>query len=123
MRRLANWPRRQVATVDCVSKLPTREAAKAVAHPLRARILEALAGEARSPNQLAVEFNEPLGNVSYHVVVLRDLGMIDLIDTVPRRGALEHYYRARWRVQLDVQPLDGDRVSKPVTGRQARRAA
>lgn len=99
------------------------EAAKAVAHPLRARILEALAEESRSPNELAAEFNEPLGNVSYHVVVLRDLGMVELVATAPRRGAIEHFYRARWRVQLDVRPLDGDRVSKSVTGRRAQRAA
>ncbi len=101
-----------------------RDAAKAVAHPLRARILETLAGEARSPNELAAEFNEPLGNVSYHVVVLRDLGMVELVATAQRRGAVEHFYRARFRVELDVRPLNGgDRVSKPATGRRAQRAA
>ena len=98
-----------LARVGCVSKLRSSEAAKAVGHPLRARILEALAGEPRSPNELAVEFGEPLGNVSYHVLVLRDLGIIELVETAPRRGAVEHYYRARWRVRLEIEPLD----SKP----------
>ncbi len=112
-----------LATVSCVSKLPLSEAAKAVAHPLRARILEALTVEARSPNELAVEFSEPLGNVSYHVVVLRDLGMVELVDTAARRGAIEHYYRARWRVRLDVRPLDDEPLSKPVSSRRPRRAA
>lgn len=106
-----------------MSKLPIGEAAKAIAHPLRARILEALGGKLRSPNELAVEFHEPLGNVSYHMVVLRDLGMVELVDTAPRRGALEHFYRARWRVQLDVRPLDDDPLSKPVSSRRASRAA
>lgn len=106
-----------------MSKLPIGEAAKAVAHPLRARILAGLAGEARSPNELAAEFDEPLGNVSYHVVVLRDLGMVELVDTAPRRGAVEHFYRARWRVQLDLRPLDGGRVSESVSSRRAHRAA
>ena len=92
-----------------MSKLPPSEAAKAVGHPLRARILEALAGEPRSPNELAVEFGEPLGNVSYHVTVLRKLGMAELVDTAPRRGAVEHYYRARWRVRLEVEPLEASR--------------
>lgn len=94
-----------------------------MAHPLRARILSALTKGARSPNELAAEFNEPLGNVSYHVVVLRDLGMVELVDTAARRGAIEHYYRARWRVEIDVQPLDNDPVSKPVSTRRAPRAA
>jgi DNA-binding transcriptional ArsR family regulator len=106
-----------------VSKLPTGEAAKAVAHPLRARILEALADEVRSPNELSVEFGEPLGNVSYHFTVLRGLGMVELVDTASRRGAIEHYYRALWRVQIDVRFLDGDRISKAVSSRRARRAA
>ena len=97
-----------------MSKLPSSEAAKAVGHPLRARILEALAGEPRSPNELAVEFGEPLGNVSYHVTVLRDLGMVELVDTAPRRGAVEHYYRARWRVRLEVEPLEASRAQLSV---------
>jgi hypothetical protein len=33
--------------------------------------------------------------VSYHTRYLLDLGLIDLIETQPRRGAVEHYYRAR----------------------------
>jgi DNA-binding transcriptional ArsR family regulator len=101
-----------------VGRPPTSDAAKALAHPLRARILEALAGEPRSPNELAVEFGEPLGNVSYHVLVLRDLGMVELVDTAPRRGAVEHFYRARWRVQLQVQPLERGRASKPAVSRR-----
>ena len=89
-----------------MSQHPSSEAAaKAIAHPLRARILDALGGEPRSPNELAVEFEAPLGNVSYHVLVLRELGMVELVDTAPRRGAVEHYYRARWRVRLQVDPL------------------
>ncbi len=94
-----------------------------MAHPLRARILEALADEVRSPNELAVEFGEPLGNVSYHFMVLRGLGMVELVDTASRRGAIEHYYRARWLVQIDVRPLDVNRISNSVSSRRARRAA
>jgi hypothetical protein len=36
----------------------------------------------------------PLGRVSYHIRLLHDLGAIELVSTEPRRGALEHYYRA-----------------------------
>ena len=104
-----------------MSKRPVVEAAKAVGHPLRARILEALAGEPRSPNELAVEFGEPLGNVSYHVTVLRDLAMIELVDTAPRRGAVEHYYQAKWRVRLELEPLDGQASRATVRKRRLQR--
>jgi DNA-binding transcriptional ArsR family regulator len=68
--------------------------AKALAHPLRVQLLTALNDGVASPNELAKRLNEPLTNVSYHVRMLHDLGCIELVETEPRRGALEHYYRA-----------------------------
>ena len=76
---------------------------KALAHPLRQRILSELNQRVASPSELAEEIGEPLGNVSYHVRMLVDLDCIELVSTTPRRGALEHHYRA------SVRPLfDGD---------------
>jgi DNA-binding transcriptional ArsR family regulator len=68
---------------------------KALAHPLRWRILEILVerGEA-SPVELARVLDQPLATVSHHVRVLRDLRAIELTRTQQRRGALEHHYRA-----------------------------
>jgi DNA-binding transcriptional ArsR family regulator len=68
---------------------------KALAHPLRWRIVEAVVerGEA-SPVQLARLLDEPLATVSHHTRVLRDHGCLELTRTEPRRGAVEHYYRA-----------------------------
>jgi DNA-binding transcriptional ArsR family regulator len=68
--------------------------AKALAHPLRVRLLAALNKEVASPNQLAEQVEEPLQNVSYHVRVLLSLGCIELVRTAQRRGAIEHFYRA-----------------------------
>jgi DNA-binding transcriptional ArsR family regulator len=67
---------------------------QAFAHPLRVRIIEELAqGKvARSPSELADEFDAPLGNVSYHVRQLAAFGFLELRREVPRRGAVEHYY-------------------------------
>ena len=66
----------------------------ALGHPLRARILAHLdAGEA-SPKELAAALGEKLGNVSYHVRILARLGLIELVRETPRRGAVEHHYRA-----------------------------
>ena len=55
-----------------------------------------------SPNELARELGEPLGRVSYHVRTLADIGAIELVGTEPRRGAVEHFYRAA------VRPWFGD---------------
>ena len=41
-----------------VNELATSDAAKALVHPLRAQILEKLAGREASPLDLAVELNE-----------------------------------------------------------------
>lgn len=71
--------------------------AKAMSHPLRARVLARMNEGVASPVELAKEFDEPLGNVSYHVRALLDLECIELVKTAPRRGALEHYYRATRR--------------------------
>src|SRR3954451_24171159 len=67
---------------------------KAISHPLRHRLLGMLDGRTASPNELARELGLPLGRVSYHIRLLHDLGAIELVGTEPRRGALEHYYRA-----------------------------
>jgi DNA-binding transcriptional ArsR family regulator len=74
---------------------------KALAHPLRQQLLIALSEKVASPSELAEELNEPLGNVSYHVRMLVDLGCIELVSTTPRRGALEHHYKAVVRPLLD----------------------
>src|SRR3954452_7406958 len=75
--------------------------AKALAHPLRARILQRLGERVASPGDLALELGAPLGVVSYHVRMLRDYGCVELVRTEPRRGALQHFYRATARPTLD----------------------
>jgi DNA-binding transcriptional ArsR family regulator len=89
--------------------------AKALSHPMRARILVILNERVASPNEIAETIHERLPNVSYHVRALLDLGCIELVDTAQRRGAIEHYYRAV------VRPFftDSDWKRIPRSGRQA----
>ncbi|MBV9817421.1 MAG: helix-turn-helix domain-containing protein [Solirubrobacterales bacterium] len=67
---------------------------KGLAHPLRIHILRVLQDRVASPSEIAEELGAPLGNVSYHVRFLVRVGLIELAGTQPRRGAVEHYYRA-----------------------------
>jgi DNA-binding transcriptional ArsR family regulator len=68
--------------------------AKALSNDVRARALGLLAEEAKSPKQISVEMKLDLRSVAYHVRVLKKLGCIELVETLPRRGAVEHVYRA-----------------------------
>jgi DNA-binding transcriptional ArsR family regulator len=89
--------------------------AKALSHPMRARILAILNERTASPNEISEMIDERLPNVSYHVRALLDLGCIELVDTAQRRGAIEHYYKAL------VRPFFSDRDWKrlPKSGRQS----
>ncbi len=76
-----------------------------------------------SPSELAGELDEPIGNVSYHMRTLADLGMVELVRTEPRRGAVEHYYRAIERPHVPAQdwaalPASVRRSFADSTGRQ-----
>jgi DNA-binding transcriptional ArsR family regulator len=72
------------------------EVAKALSHPLRLGFLRALGALGRdgvlSPSEYARESGEALGNVSYHAKVLATAGVLDIGETVPRRGAGERRY-------------------------------
>jgi DNA-binding transcriptional ArsR family regulator len=72
---------------------------KALSHPLRIQILTLVNNRPWSPNEIHKELDEGLSQVSYHVRVLfKTFKMIELVKTEPRRGAVEHYYKAVDRV-------------------------
>ena len=74
---------------------------KALTHPLRWRILEILNHGVNSPREIAEELDAKLGDVGYHVRRLHDLGVIELVRTEQRRGAIKHFYKANSRAMLD----------------------
>jgi predicted transcriptional regulator len=53
-----------------------------------------------SPSEIASELDAPLTHVSYHVRQLASLGLIKLVRTTPRRGAVEHHYTAQIRPKV-----------------------
>lgn len=63
---------------------------RALAHPLRVRIMKEMMVRDASASNLSEDWHEPLGNVSYHLGVLhRDLGLLTVVGRYPKRGALE----------------------------------
>jgi len=89
--------------------------AKGLAHPTRAEILAFLTEqETASPIEMAKAgvgrdngVGDPkkrkLANVSYHVRVLKKLGLIRLVDSRPVRGSTEHFYEATARMLLTLE--------------------
>lgn len=70
---------------------------KALGHPLRRRILATLDERIASPKELSRALGQELGVVSYHVRILRELGLLELTGQEQKRGAIESHYRARSR--------------------------
>jgi len=68
--------------------------AKALRHPLRARILDALHEREATPTELASMLGASVGTVAYHVRTLSSLGLIELTGETRVRGAVAHHYRA-----------------------------
>lgn len=73
---------------------------KALSHPLRWKILSMINEGTSTPAGIARRLGVRTENVSYHVRVLCELGIIELIGTTPVRGALEHHYRATRRAEI-----------------------
>ncbi|MFT3863039.1 MAG: helix-turn-helix domain-containing protein [Solirubrobacterales bacterium] len=80
-------PRRGSESID-------QDLVRALAHPMRVRILEALQGRTASPTELSKEFRESLGVVAYHANALIEVGCIEQVRTRPKRGTVEHFYTA-----------------------------
>jgi DNA-binding transcriptional ArsR family regulator len=96
---------------------------KALGHPTRVRILNVLRDrELASPVELSAELGVALGTVGYHVRRLEALGFIELARRTQRRGAVEHHYRARQLLDVDVENgaaerEDAERTADASTGR------
>ena len=81
-----------------------RKVHRALAHPLRVRILElARQRDEISPVDVAEETGEPLGVVSYHVRALAAAGLLELSRRSFRRGAVKHHYRATAQLGLTLR--------------------
>jgi DNA-binding transcriptional ArsR family regulator len=79
---------------------------KALNHPVRRRVMALLDEGIASPKELAARLALPIPNVSYHVGILRDLGLIKVVRETPRRGAIEHHYKATARSLSVRQVVD-----------------
>jgi len=81
---------------------------KALEHPTRMEILSVLKTEPSSPARIQRQLeNVSLNLVSHHVKVLKELGCIELVETVSKRGAQERIYRAVGSFVLSDEDWEG----------------
>jgi DNA-binding transcriptional ArsR family regulator len=71
-----------------------RRLTKAIAHPLRLQILSLADQRTISPSEYSGEMGAPLSTVAYHFRKLLELGFLELVEEIPKRGSKEHRYRA-----------------------------
>jgi DNA-binding transcriptional ArsR family regulator len=77
------------------------QAIKALGHPARLDALRLFNERSQaSPNEIAGAMDVDVSYIAHHIRVLRECGCIELVDTVQRRGATEHYYRATKRANV-----------------------
>jgi DNA-binding transcriptional ArsR family regulator len=81
---------------------------RALSHPLRVQILEVLTERVASPTLIAAELGTGVSHVAYHTRTLDRCGCLELVETAQRRGATEHYYKAKPHAFI------GDRVWRKV---------
>ncbi|HEX8753395.1 MAG TPA: hypothetical protein VF731_08265 [Solirubrobacterales bacterium] len=68
---------------------------RALAHPLRVQIMDILTDCIASPTLLSERLEVELTHVAYHTRTLDRYGCLQLVKTAQRRGATEHFYKAR----------------------------
>ncbi len=84
-----------------VGKSPQEILVKALNHPVRVKALTILTERTASPKEIAEAIDVALSNVSYHVRVLDELGLVEIREEENVRGSVAHFYKAVERPLID----------------------
>src|SRR5262245_21298058 len=93
IRHRAKSPRTKLASATTAAerRRATQEL-RALAHPLRLRLLEHFAQGPTTTMQVAAKMGEPPTRLYHHVNALERAGLLKLRSTRPNRGTTEKYY-------------------------------
>jgi len=69
-----------------------QELVRALSHPIRLEILQALQDRIASPAELSRAIDRRPGVVSYHATTLLRCGCLELAHSRGRRGAIENFF-------------------------------
>jgi DNA-binding transcriptional ArsR family regulator len=85
---------------------------RVLAHPLRYRILSILTEREASPSQLAIELEEPLDTVGYHMREMEKAGVIEFVRRAPGRRGEQKMYKSIARPVIELG--EWERVIRPL---------
>src|SRR5580765_387125 len=88
----ARKPRRSRQPADAADRARATQELRALAHPLRLRLLEEFAGSPRTTMQVAATMGEPPTRLYHHVNALERAGMLRLARTRQVRGTTDKYF-------------------------------
>lgn len=72
-----------------------RRLIKALGHPVREHILAVLNERVASASEIGAELGAEVSSFYHHIEELEKLGCIERVETRKRRGAKEHFFRAK----------------------------
>ena len=93
---------------------------RALAHPLRLRIMELFAEQPRTTKEIAALLGQPPTRLYHHVAALERAGLLRLTGTRKKRGTVERWYEATARTLQSPPP--GQRRGAAPQASAARRA-
>ncbi|MGI9327422.1 MAG: ArsR/SmtB family transcription factor [Pseudomonadales bacterium] len=112
--------RDSAATAGNAFSINSIDRLKAIANPLRQKILEQFAIEPTTTKQVAEKLGYQATRLYHHVAILEQAGLIELISTRQVRGTTEKYFSAvatRMRVDPDAFGDAGAIVAAELAGR------
>ena len=93
----ATSERPKAAAREAAGRRRATQQLRALAHPLRLRLVEAFALGRRTTMQVAVQIGEPPTRLYHHVNALERAGILKLVDTRQVRGTTEKYFELATR--------------------------
>lgn len=100
--------------------LDSPERLKAIADDTRAKILRVLQDGPASAKELSELLEMSHGRIGHHVKVLREAGLIEVVDERPVRAVIERFYGLAFdRLSFDVEAVDRLRFTLHQAAREA----
>jgi DNA-binding transcriptional ArsR family regulator len=99
---------------------PLDRVLRALNHPVRRRIMRILVDGPGSATTISQEIEMDLGVVSYHLsqVLAKECDVVELANSIPRRGAVEKFYRLKFHALSDADP-GGEGEAEPASRRMS----
>ncbi len=78
-----------------------RRLIKALGHPVREHLLAVLNERVASAREIGEEIGADVSSFYHHIEQLEELGCIERVESRQRRGAMEHFFRAKKTLFFD----------------------